>query len=458
MANWGKKIRHRFSKKQEYTEVSAYKISKFTRREIIMTIVTVLAITSFALGTSYAIFSDIETSSNYNIVESGNLEIAFDHTEDGIGNVLSLNNAYPMSDSDGLLQTGYTFKVTNTGTLDSDYSVKVLDDDGMIEADGCASNLLDKSKIKVSIDGSTPVLLSALEASNWVIQTGKLKTNETVTHTIRMWIDINSGNEVLGKHYHGKILVTATNDEPPTPTSESCFMFASGTITGYSSDPSCPKDVVIPSTINGEEVITIGESAFGYYILNSDTGEETINPNYVPITSVVIPDSVITIGNFAFIGEVDFDTGDAKGTLTSVVIGENVTTIGVGAFAGNSLTEVVIPDSVTTIGANAFSYNQLTEVEIRNSVTTIGGFAFQFNQLTEVSIPNSVTTIGEWAFSLNQLTSVVIGNSVITIGENAFDFNLNLNTIRILGKSSATDFVSLGTGWNGTCTNIIYEP
>lgn len=39
------------------------------------------------------------------------------------------------------------------------------------------------------------------------------------------------------------------------PTDESCFTFSNGTITNYLDD--CPKDVVIPETINGEKVITI---------------------------------------------------------------------------------------------------------------------------------------------------------------------------------------------------------
>ena len=64
------------------------------------------------------------------------------------------------------------------------------------------------------------------------------------------------------------------------------------------------------------------------------------------------------------------------------------------------LTSVVIPNSVTTIGERAFFLcSGLTSVKIGTSVTSIGNSAFSFcGGLTSIDIPNSVTTIGESAF------------------------------------------------------------
>ena len=111
------------------------------------------------------------------------------------------------------------------------------------------------------------------------------------------------------------------------------------------------------------------------------------------ITSVIIPNSVTSIGDFAFY---------SCDRLTSVVIGDSVTSIGYYAFHGcSSLESVVIGDSVTTIGAGAFSYcRSLTSVVIGNSVTSIGGSAFLYcSSLTGIVIPDSVTSIGNEAFS-----------------------------------------------------------
>ena len=99
----------------------------------------------------------------------------------------------------------------------------------------------------------------------------------------------------------------------------------------------------------------------------------------------------------------------AEYLVGKLVIDDSVTSIGKYAFYGcNQLTSIVIPNSVTSIGYDAFSLNQLTSVTIGNSVTSIEDWAFSDNLLTSVTIPESVTSIGDYAFSYNQLTSVVI--------------------------------------------------
>jgi hypothetical protein len=170
-------------------------------------------------------------------------------------------------------------------------------------------------------------------------------------------------------------------------------------------------DVVIPGTIEGLPVTSIGNWAF-----SDCTG----------LTSVTIPDSVIIIGREGFSG----CTG-----LTSVTIPNSVTDIGIGVFSGcTGLATITIPNSVRSIGYAAFSgCLGLTSVTIPDSVTSIGMYAFSdCTGLTTISIPNSVTSIWGWAFSgCTSLTSVAIPGSVTSIVDGAFSGCTGLTAIEV---------------------------
>ena len=144
--------------------------------------------------------------------------------------------------------------------------------------------------------------------------------------------------------------------------------------------------------------------------------------------------------NYA-IGEESF-SGDG---LTSIIIPNSVTSIGDYAFSGcKNLTSVVIGDSVTSIGDYAFSYCQnLTSVIIGDSVKSIGDYAFNSCiYLTSVEIPNGVTHIGDYAFSdCSDLTSITIPNSVKSIGKDAF---YNCSDLK---KAINYSNLILGRGW-----------
>ena len=201
-------------------------------------------------------------------------------------------------------------------------------------------------------------------------------------------------------------------------------------------------DVVIPSEIDGKKVIGIAAAAFTTngvtptninntkkvsvsYLYNIDNKKEVTLLNYQPqniglgITSVVIPNTVMSIGESAF----------TDNQLTEVTIPSSVTSIKDRAFENNRLTSVVIPDSVTTIGKFAFYYNRLSSLTIPSSVTSIGDSAFNGNQLTEVTIPSTVVSIGYRAFYKNNLTELVIPNSVTSIGDDAFAENYDITII-----------------------------
>ncbi len=99
------------------------------------------------------------------------------------------------------------------------------------------------------------------------------------------------------------------------------------------------------------------------------------------------------------------------------------------------LTSLRIPDSVISIGKNAFRNAPLSQLSLGNSLQTIGDYAFALsnaavkNRLKEIIIPNSVTTIGADAFNNDDMLdtfdydgieNVILGSSVSSIGYHAF--------------------------------------
>lgn len=142
------------------------------------------------------------------------------------------------------------------------------------------------------------------------------------------------------------------------------------------------------------------------------------------IKNLVIPNSVINIGNYIF----NSCTG-----LKTVTIPNSVTSIGNYAFGGcTSLNNVTIGNSVTSIGIHAFSdCSALSSIDLGNSVTSIGNYAFYYcGALTSLTIPNSVTTIGSSAFSYcTGLITVTLGRSVSFIGSSSFSGCTNIEQV-----------------------------
>ena len=159
------------------------------------------------------------------------------------------------------------------------------------------------------------------------------------------------------------------------------------------------------------DVTSIGDYAFGY----CDN-----------LTSVNLPNSVNHIGKNAFF---------CCYGLTSINIPYGITEIEDGTFNGcTSLTTVNLPNSVTTIGSSGFRYcTALASIIIPNSVTSIKSEAFwNCTELTSITIPNGVTTIKRRTFAdCSKLKTAIVGNGVTKIEENAFYGCTNLSYVSI---------------------------
>ena len=210
-------------------------------------------------------------------------------------------------------------------------------------------------------------------------------------------------------------------------------------------------ELVIPEYVGGYQVTAIGKEAFRCEWL----------------TSVVIPDSVVSIGDYAFercrklrsvtlsknleiIGNVAF--GDCE-SLENITIPQSVTTIGYSAFSGcASIRQIEIPDGVTKIGMETFfECENLLNVAIPEGVTSIGGNAFMgCGSLAEILLPEGLINLGGGAFNgCRSLKNVNIPDGVKTIGDGTFYGCSSLESIRIpdgvtsIGNSAFKNCASL---------------
>ena len=137
--------------------------------------------------------------------------------------------------------------------------------------------------------------------------------------------------------------------------------------------------------------------------------------------------------------------------LKSIVLPETITSIGYEAFHGCRLLERInIPDSVTYIGDDAFSgCSKLSYIPIPKAMTVIGEYAFSSSGIVTADIPENITTIEEYAFSwCKNLTSVTIDNSVTVMEKRAFWNCENLTEIRFDGTTVEWNAMQRSKSWN----------
>ena len=171
------------------------------------------------------------------------------------------------------------------------------------------------------------------------------------------------------------------------------------------------------------------------------------------LTSVTIPASVTSIGEYAFSG------CSGLKTLTFAE-GSQLETIGHDAFNSSAISgELTFPASLKTIGGYAFnSCSQLSSLTFAegSQLETIGNDAFNGTSISgELTLPASLNTIGGYAFYATMLTAVTIPVSLKSIGSYAFNGCNGLKTLTFAEGSQLETIggdAFSGTGITGELT------
>ena len=182
-----------------------------------------------------------------------------------------------------------------------------------------------------------------------------------------------------------------------------------------------------PSEVElGNEVTTIGASAFKDLSLNTFTIKSSNDSllqsigarafQNTRLTTFTVPNSVTTIGEYAFSDCATLQTMD-------ILPGSNLRTIGEHAFQNDQLLDwIEIPNTVVTIGDYAFNKTDISLITIPYSLNTIGNYAFSDTSLNTIKIPSSVSHIGNYAFYNNAALKnlSIVGAKLQVIGDHAF--------------------------------------
>lgn len=249
--------------------------------------------------------------------------------------------------------------------------------------------------------------------------------------------------------------------------------------------------MMIPESIDGYSVSSIGENAFKYKYVNSliipdnvkrieDNAFFSATVNEVTYLSknieyigegafydcnfyglVLMPAELVEIGDHAFF--------EAK--IDKLVLNEKLRIIGNKAFAGNDIVDIYIPATLEVwdnafVGCAAlknivFEYGlksiatgafigckSISEIRLPVTLTAVGDFAFSnCTSLSKLRLPSVLTSIGEYAFSNTALESVTLPEGIKSIGEHAFSSCKSLDVINYEGTVDQWKKVVKGNSW-----------
>ncbi len=168
------------------------------------------------------------------------------------------------------------------------------------------------------------------------------------------------------------------------------------------------------------------------------------------ITELVIPDSVESIGAWAFYLNLNLET---------VTIGSGVHNIGAHAFNSNhQLTHITFldPTSLQSLGEQTFaSTTSLSSISLPEGLTALPRSLFHSSGLTSITIPASVTLISYEVFSDSQIGTFDIPATVTSIDAETFPQYPNVNDVLIhLTSGRYYEYLFLACINLGGCDNF----
>ena len=169
-------------------------------------IISLILVIIMILGVSYALLQkDIIGNNRKIIYQVGDLKVKLD---DSSSKDISLTNAIPQEDSEGLSSEPYSFLLINNGTTDLKYTIYLEDDKEAKNKCGTDCELVPYKFIRYNLSNDSESLkTSNLSTTSNALYTGTIKSKATDKFNLRVWLSIDADNTAMNKYYFGKIKV-----------------------------------------------------------------------------------------------------------------------------------------------------------------------------------------------------------------------------------------------------------
>ncbi len=176
---------------------------RLKRKDLIIITVLVSMCLVTLVGSSYALFTKTLSSTKKISVQAGTLKVDFAE-----GNRINLSNVAPMSDSDGMNTTPYTFTITNSGSVAAYYTIRNEED---------SSNTLNNKYIKYrlisdSFDSGIKTL-DTIGSGYYILSSeNTVAVGKSITYKLYLWLSSEADNDAQNKTYQSKIVVQSTTN------------------------------------------------------------------------------------------------------------------------------------------------------------------------------------------------------------------------------------------------------
>ncbi len=176
---------------------------RLKRKDLIIITVLIAMCLVTLVGSSYALFTRTFTSTKKISVQAGTLKVDFAE-----GDRINLSNVAPMSDSDGMNTTPYTFTITNSGSVAAYYTIRNEED---------SSNTLNNKYIKYrlisdSFDSGIKTLDTIGNGYYMLSLENTLAVGKSITYKLYLWLSSEADNDAQNKTYQSKIVVQSTTN------------------------------------------------------------------------------------------------------------------------------------------------------------------------------------------------------------------------------------------------------